>query len=272
MPSLILVTGGTGTLGTHVVQRLHERGYPVRVLSRKARSGAEGVEYVVGDLAKGSGVDDAVAGADVIVHCASSARGDAEATQNLVNAANAQKPPPHLVYISIVGVSGIRFGYFQTKLVAEKIVTDSGLPWTLQRATQFFDYLFGGAKSLTRFPIVPVPKDFRVQPIDPIEVANKLADLALAPPSGRVPDIGGPEVSTWAEMTRQYLRAIKRKRPVVEVWLPMMKEIRAGALLVDGASGGATNAYGKTTWVEFLERHLQLAGATAPKTSPGPSS
>ena len=119
-----------------------------------------------------------------------------------MNAAKAQKPPPHLVYISIVGVSGIRFGYFQTKLAAEKIVTDSGLPWT-----------FGGARSLTRFPIIPVPKDFRVQPIDPIEVANKLADLALGPPSGRVPDIGGPEVSTWAEMTRQYLRGIKRKRP-----------------------------------------------------------
>ena len=136
MPSLILVTGGTGTLGTHVVHRLNERGYPVRVLSRKARSGTKGVEYVVGDLAKGTGVDDAVAGADVIVHCASSTRADAEATQNLVNAAKAQKPPPHLVYISIVGVSGIRFGYFQTKLAAEKIVTDSGLPWTLRRCQE----------------------------------------------------------------------------------------------------------------------------------------
>jgi hypothetical protein len=78
-------------------------------------------------------------------------------------------------------------------------------------------------------------------------------------------------VSTWADLTRQYLRASKRKRPVVEVWLPMMKEIRAGALLVDGESGGATNAYGKTTWLEFLQRHLQLTGSPAPKTSPGPS-
>jgi uncharacterized protein YbjT (DUF2867 family) len=181
MPSLILVTGGTGTLGTHVVQRLHERGCPVRVLSRKARSGTEGVEYVVGDLATGTGVDDAVAGADVIVHCASSTKGDAEATHNLVSAAKAQKPPPHLVYISIVGVSGIRFGYFQTKLAAEKIVTASGLPWTLQRATQFHDYLFGGAKSLTRFPIVPVPKDFRVQPIDPSKSLTNLLTSLSAP-------------------------------------------------------------------------------------------
>lgn len=259
MSHLILVTGGTGTLGTHVVRRLRERGARVRVLSRKSRPAIEGVEYVVGDLAKGIGVDEAVAGANVIVHCASASRGDADATRNLVNAAKAQKPQPHLVYISIVGVSGIRFGYFQAKLAAEKIVTNSGLPWTLQRATQFYDYLFSGSQSMTRFPIVPVPKDFRVQPIDPIEVAAKLAELALGPPSGRVPDIGGPEVSTWAEMTRQYLRVIKRRRPVIEVWLPMMKEIRAGALLVNADAGVGSSAYGKTTWEEFLRRRLQAA-------------
>jgi uncharacterized protein YbjT (DUF2867 family) len=270
-PSLILVTGGTGTLGTHVVQRLRQRGCRVRVLSRKVRTGTDGVEYVVGDLVKGIGVAEAVAGADVIVHCASASKGDVEATQDLVQAAKAQKPLPHLVYISIVGVSGIRFGYFQSKLAAEKIVTDSGLPWTLQRATQFYDYLFGGSKSLTRFPIVPVPKSFKVQPIDPVEVANKLADLALGPPSGQVPDMGGPEVSSWAEMTRQYLRATKRRRPVVEVWLPMMKEIRAGALLVSAQAGGFSHSYGKTTWKEFLQRRLQATQATVPKTSPGPS-
>jgi uncharacterized protein YbjT (DUF2867 family) len=257
MPPLILVTGGTGTLGTHVVQRLRERGCRLRVLSRKRRAGSSGVECLVGDLARGIGIGEAVAGADVIVHCASASKGDAGATRNLVKAAKAQKPSPHLVYISIAGVSGIRFGYFQAKLAAEKIVTDSGLPWTLQRATQFYDYLFGGAQSLTRLPIVPVPKDFRVQPIDPVEVANKLADLAIGPPSGRMPDIGGPEVSTWAEMTRQYLTATKRRRPVVEVWLPMMREIRAGALLVSAEAGGASKSYGKTTWNEFLQRRLQ---------------
>jgi uncharacterized protein YbjT (DUF2867 family) len=105
-------------------------------------------------------------------------------------------------------------------------------------------------------PIVPVPKAFRVQPIDPVEVANRLGDLAIGPPSGRMPDIGGPEVSTWAEMTRQYLSATKRRRPVVEVWLPMMREIRAGALLVSAEAGGASKSYGKTTWNKFLQRRV----------------
>jgi uncharacterized protein YbjT (DUF2867 family) len=257
MPSPILVTGGTGTLGSHVVRRLRERGCQVRVLSRKQRAGSEGVEYVVGDLAEGRGVEEAVAGVDVIVHCASARKGDADATRNLVKAATAQGRLPHLVYVSVVGVNAVPFGYFQTKLASEKVVAESSLPWTIQRATQFYDFVFSGARSMTKFPVVPVPRDFRCQPIDPVEVADRLVDLALGPPSGRAPDIGGPEVSTWAEMTRQYLRAAKRKRAVVQVWMPKMKEIRAGGLLVNGEHGGAANAYGKTTWEEFMQRRLR---------------
>ena len=79
MTAPILVTGATGMLGTRVVQRLAERGSQVRVLSRRARASGENVEYVAGDLAKGTGLDEAVAGVDVIVHCASAQRGDATA-------------------------------------------------------------------------------------------------------------------------------------------------------------------------------------------------
>jgi len=257
MPSPILVTGGTGTLGSNVVRRLRQRGCQVRVLSRKERAGSDGVECVVGDLTTGRGVEEAVAGVDVIIHCASARKGDADATRNLVNAAIAQTRLPHLVFISIVGVNRVPFAYFRAKLAAEMVVVESSLPWTIQRATQFYDFVLSGAKSMTRFPIVPVPKDFRCQPIDPVEVADRLVDLALDQPSGRVPDIGGPEVSTWAEMIRQYLRAAKRKRPVVPVWMPKMKEIRAGGLLVSGEPGGAANAYGKTTWQEFMQRRFR---------------
>lgn len=91
------------------------------------------MEYVVGDLVNGTGVQEAVAGAGVIIHCASAKTGDAEATQTLVKAATAQSRLPHLVYISIVGAEGIRFSYFKAKLAAEKIIVDSSLPWTVQR-------------------------------------------------------------------------------------------------------------------------------------------
>ena len=252
MPELILVTGGTGNLGSKVVRRLQERGCRVRVLSRKERPGEKDVEYVVGDLRKGTGLGQVLAGVDVIVHCASASKGDVEATRNLVEAAKALKSPPHLIYISIVGVNSVSFGYFQDKLKAEKIIVASGLPWTLQRATQFFDYILGGAKGLTRLPIVPVPKDFRVQAIDVREVADRLVDLALKPPAGRLPDIGGPEVSTWADMIRQYLRVSHKPRLVVPVRLPGTKAIRAGGLLLSEQPDGQEQKAERLTWEQFV--------------------
>ncbi len=254
MPELILVTGGTGNLGSKVVRRLHERGCRVRVLSRKDQPGEEGVEYMVGDLNQRAGLDEVLAGVDVIVHCASASRGDVQATRNLVDAAKALKSAPHLVYISIVGVNGVSFGYFQDKLKAEKTVVDSGLPWTLQRATQFFDYILAGAKGLTRFPIVPVRKDFKVQAIDVREVADTLVDLALKPPAGRVPDIGGPEVSTWAEMIHQYLQATHKRRLVLPFVMPGTKAIRAGGLLVPEQPADQQQQARRLTWTQFLAR------------------
>ncbi len=252
MRELTLVTGGTGNLGSKVVARLHNRGIRVRVLSRKDRLGEEGVEYLVGDLNKRAGLDEVVADVDVILHCASASKGDVEATRNLVEAAKALNTPPHLIYISIVGVNGVSFGYFQDKLKAERIVVNSGLPWTLQRATQFYDYILGGAKGLTRFPIVPVPKDFKVQAIDVREVADRLVDLALKPPAGRVPDIGGPEVSTWADMIRQYLQASHKRRVVVSFVMPGTKAIRAGGLLLSDQRANQQQKVGRLTWEQFL--------------------
>src|SRR2546423_12881787 len=71
----ILITGGTGTLGRLVVPRLQDAGCKVRVLSRRSREAGEGIEYVTGDLATGEGIEAAVAGAEIIVHCAGSSKG-----------------------------------------------------------------------------------------------------------------------------------------------------------------------------------------------------
>ncbi|HYW27309.1 MAG TPA: NAD(P)H-binding protein [Terriglobales bacterium] len=256
MPKLILVTGGTGNLGSRVVRRLGERDVRVRVLSRRPHPAGEGVEYVAGDLAEGTGLDEAVAGADVIVHCASAPRGDAEAAQHLVRAALAMETKPHLVYISVVGVDGVGFGYFRSKLAAERIVVNSGLPWSVLRATQFYDYILNGTRSMTRLPVVPVPKDFRCQAIDVEEVADRLVEVALGPPSGRVPDLGGPEVSTWADMVRDYLRLTHRRRLVLAIPMPGTRAIRDGGLLVAGQPTGNGGAAGRLTWTGFLARRF----------------
>src|SRR5690242_12847898 len=139
----ILVTGGTGTLGSRVVARLRAAGREVRVLSRHGpkdeKGNEEGIEFVAGDLATGAGIDAAVDGVEIIVHCAGSAKGDGEKAVHLVRAASRTGGVQHLVYISVVGadkvpvVSGVdraMFGYYASKRAAERVVADSGLPWT----------------------------------------------------------------------------------------------------------------------------------------------
>src|SRR5262245_25254883 len=84
----ILVTGGTGTLGRIVVSRLRDAGREVRVLSRLGRQGGAGIEYVTGDLATGAGIEAAEQGAEVLVHCAGSNKGDEDKAWHLVRAAS----------------------------------------------------------------------------------------------------------------------------------------------------------------------------------------
>src|SRR5581483_902224 len=104
--SPILVTGGTGTLGRLVVPRLREGGYTVRVLSRRSHAAGEGIEVVTGDLATGAGIDAAVEGTEIIVHCAGTAKGDEQKTLNLVRAAS-RAGARHLVFISVVGAERV---------------------------------------------------------------------------------------------------------------------------------------------------------------------
>src|ERR671917_508361 len=240
--SPILVTGGTGTLGRPIVRRLRDAGYDVRVLSRRHHEAAEGIEFVTGDLATGEGIEAAVDGAGTIVHCAGSPEGDEDKARNLVRAAS-RAGAAHLVYISVVGADRIpvasrvdrsMFGYYASKLAAERIVAGSGLPFTTLRATQFQDLILTVARMLAKLPVVPLPAGFRVQPVDSGEVAVRLVELALGEPAGLVPDMGGPRVYGAAELLGGYLRASKRRRrPIVPVPMPgkAARAIRDGANL-----------------------------------------
>jgi uncharacterized protein YbjT (DUF2867 family) len=261
MTSLILVTGGTGTLGRQVVPRLREAGCDLRVLSRRTHESADGTEYVTGDLRTDEGVQAAVDGAGIIVHCAGSSKGDDEATQNLVRAAS-RAGAQHLVYISVIGVdriplvSGIdrtMFGYFGAKLAAERIVADSGLPWTTLRAAQFHDLLLMVAQQMTKLPVIPVPAGFRFQPVDAGEVAARLVELALGTPAGLVPDIAGPRVYPMADLLQGYLRACRKHRLMMPVRLPgkAARAFRAGANLAPG------RAVGHRTWEDFLAERVR---------------
>ena len=256
MTSPILVTGGTGTLGRLVVPRLRDAGCNVRVLSRRSHESEDGIEFMTGDLATGEGIEPAVDGVETIVHCAGSAKGDEDKTRNLVRAAS-RAGSPHLVYISVVGaeripvLSGVdraMFGYFASKRAAEKVVEDSGLPWTTLRATQFHDAMLLMARQLVKLPVIPVPSGFHFQPVEADEVATRLVELSLGKPSGLVPDIAGPRVYGMNELVRSYLRASHRHRLIMPVRLPgkAARAFRAGANLAP------EQAVGHRTWEEFL--------------------
>src|SRR5919112_1183050 len=191
MTSPILVTGGTGTLGRHVVRRLHDAGYDVRVLTRHSDAAKDGIEFMTGDLTTGEGIAPAVDGIETIVHLAGSAKGDEDKARNLVRATSSQTRLPHLVYISVVGAQRIpidsrvdraMFGYFASKLAAEKVIEDSGLPWTTLRPTQFYDLILMVAKQMTKLPVIPVPVGFCFQPVDAGDVAGRLVELTLGEP------------------------------------------------------------------------------------------
>ena len=257
MTSPILVTGGTGTLGRLVVRRLRDAGCDVRVLSRRSRAAEDDIEFVTGDLATGKGIDAAVDGAGTIVHLAGGPKGDEDKARNLVRATS-RAGARHLVYISVVGADRIpvasrvdraMFGYFASKLAAERIVADSGLPFTILRATQFHDLILTVAQMLAKLPVAPVPAGFRVQPVEADEAAARLVELALGEPAGLVADMGGPRVYGAAELLRGYLRASKRRRrPIVPVPLPG-KGARA---FRSGANLAPEQAVGHRTWEDFL--------------------
>ncbi|GAA4036574.1 SDR family oxidoreductase [Streptomyces shaanxiensis] len=242
----ILVTGGTGTLGRLVAERLRADGHEVRVLSRHAQP------YAV-DLRKGgAGLDAAVAGVDTIVHCATApGGGDEEAAAHLIAAAR-RADVRHLVYISIVGVDRVPLGYYRTKFAVEGLVEESGLGWTVLRATQFHDLparLFG---IVSKAPVMLLPARVKDQPVEVAEVADRLAELALGAPAGRVPDMGGPEVRTLDSLARAYLRATGRRRLVVSVplWGKAYGGFRSGGHLTPGLAAG------KGTFEEYLGRRF----------------
>jgi uncharacterized protein YbjT (DUF2867 family) len=248
----ILVTGGTGTLGREVVRRLLADEHEVRVLSRHGRPTGDRTptEWAVGDLAAGQGLDAALSGIDAIAHCATTrGRADVRATRNLTAAAR-RAGEPHLVYVSIVGIDRApTFSYYRAKAECERIVEESGLPWTVLRATQFHGLIARLVAAQRWLPVTfTLGGGVRLQPVDEREVGDRVAELAAGRPAGRVPDMAGPEIRTAEELTRQALRASGRHRPVVPLRLPgrTSRALREGALLAPD------HAVGRGTFEEFL--------------------
>jgi uncharacterized protein YbjT (DUF2867 family) len=248
----VLVTGGTGRLGRRVVDRLRAEGVEPRVMSRSGRP-----DTIKGDLLTGEGIEAAVRGADTIIRAAQSPtrksrRTAVEGIERLLEIAT-RASVSHFVYISIVGLERVPLSYYREKLDAERLVERSPVPWTILRSTQFHEFALSTVRALDRLPFLAlIPKGWLLQPIDTGEIADRLVELSLGLPAGRVSEICGPEVRTLASLTQAYLSAKGSKKGIVELPLPG-KTARA---FREGVQVAATFARGDITWEEFLKRQF----------------
>lgn len=198
----ISVIGATGLIGSKVVELLEGDGHDVVAASRA--SGA--------DVLTGEGLAAALTGADVLVDLTNSPSFDDDpvmdfftrSSANLVAAAK-DSGTGHYVALSIVGVDALpQSGYLRAKVVQEKTIAESGVPYTIVRATQFQEFAAAIVGSLDRGDEVRAPNAL-IQPIAADDVAAEVARVAVADPANGVVNIGGPDKISFADLARSVL-------------------------------------------------------------------
>ncbi|MBX3024060.1 SDR family oxidoreductase [bacterium] len=200
----IVVIGGSGLIGSKLVTLLGQRGHQA-----VAASPATGV-----DVLTGTGLAGVLAGARVVVDVANSPSFEDQvamtffetAGHNLA-AAEAAAGVGHHVALSVVGTDRLLgSGYFRAKMAQENLIRASGIPFTIVRSTQFFEFAGSIAASATDGATVRLPPAM-MQPIVSNDVAAALAEVALGTPVNGIVEIAGPERIRMDDFVRRYLRA-----------------------------------------------------------------
>lgn len=250
----IAVAGGTGTVGSRVVEVARERGHEVVVLARST-----GVDLMTGDgLAPALvGVDAVVDAANVTTTSGAVAERFFTTTSERLLAAEADAAVRHHVLLSIVGIDRVPLPYYGAKLAQERVVEQGPVPWTILRATQFHEFA-GQMGGQLRFAGVQLAPHARTRPIAAREVGEQLVRLAEQPAGGHVRELAGPREEDLAEMIRGLARARGHRGPVLAVRLPMkgMAEMRAGGMLPTGDA-----VLGRQTFAEWLAEQRPDAAA-----------
>ncbi|WP_439672742.1 NmrA family transcriptional regulator [Cupriavidus necator] len=208
----IVVIGGTGLIGSKVVARLAGQGHEV-----VAASPQTGVNALTGE-----GLSQALAGAQVVVDVANSPSFADDAVLHFFetsgrNLAAAEKAAgvAHHVALSVVGTDKLsQSGYFRGKIAQEALIRNAGIPYTIVRSTQFLEFLGGIVQSGADGDSVRL-SSASIQPIASDDVAEAVADHALADPVNGIVDIAGPERFHLSDLVQRYLDATKDPRKVV---------------------------------------------------------
>ena len=224
--AVVVVTGATGTLGQVLVPALQAAGHHVRAMTRSAGK-VRGAYEVVADVLEPGSLTPALAGADCVLHLASSPRKnvqrtEVEGTRNLLAA---REPGTSLIYLSIIGCDITPYYYYRAKTGAEELVR-AAADAHIVRAAQFHSF----AAYLTKPRVLGravVPRGARLQPVAEDFVADALV-AAVADPTSSPAEIAGPEVLTFAEIA---LRAHGARAISVPVPGRMVAAMRRGTLL-----------------------------------------
>jgi uncharacterized protein YbjT (DUF2867 family) len=244
----IVVIGGSGLIGTKLVNNLRQHGQEVVAASRSS-----GVNTITGE-----GLAKALTGAQVVVDVSNAPSWEDKAVleffetsgRNLL-AAEAAAGVGHHVALSVVGTDRLlESGYFRAKMAQENLIKTSGIPYTIVRATQFFEFIGGIAEFSTVGQTVHLPPALW-QPIAADDVASALAEVTLGAPVNGIIEIAGPERTGLDELVRRFLSATKDPHEVITD-----VDARYYGLVVNDQSliPGADPRIGATSFEDWLNR------------------
>jgi uncharacterized protein YbjT (DUF2867 family) len=249
----IVVIGGSGLIGKRVVRNLRERGHEVLPASPSS-----GVNTVTGE-----GLPQALVGAQVVVDVANSPTFEDKAAleffeksgRNLLSAEEAAGVGHH-VALSVVGTERLlAMGYFRAKLAQENLIKASPVPYTIVRATQFFEFVGSIAQSATEGQTVRLPPTL-MQPIASDDLAALIADVAVAEPLKGTIEVAGPEPIGLDDLVRKFLSANRDARTVTT-------DNRAGYFGIQvndqSLTPGDHPRLGPTRFEDWLSRNAEIA-------------